>query len=73
MKLSHLADLFKYLFTMFWQHRHLPAKQALNSKGYERIIREILRRYGYFRLIRTNFTIFTYIFAKNKKLLLPFK
>ena len=52
---------------MFWLHRHLPAKQALNSKGYERIIREILRRYGYFRLIRTNFTIFTYIFAKKQK------
>ena len=33
--------------------RHLPTKQALNSiksgKGYERIIREILRRSGYFK------------------------
>ena len=32
---------------MFWLHRHLPAKQALNSKqstkGYKRIIQEILR------------------------------
>ena len=40
------AGLFEYLF-MFWLHRHLPAKQALNSKqsakGYEKIIREILR------------------------------
>ena len=38
--------LFEYLF-MFWLHRHLPAKQALNSKqsakGY-RIIGQILRR-----------------------------
>ena len=37
---------------MFWLHRHLPAKQALNSKqsttGYDRIIWEILRRSGYF-------------------------
>ena len=37
---------------MFWLYRHLLAKQALNSKqstkGYERIIREILRRSGYF-------------------------
>ena len=30
MKPSHLAGLFEYLF-MFWLHRHLPAKQALNS------------------------------------------
>ena len=33
---------------MFWLHRHLPAKQVLNSKqyakGYERIIRQILGR-----------------------------
>ena len=40
-----LAGLFEYLF-MFWLHRNLPAKQALNSKqsskGYERIIWEIL-------------------------------
>jgi len=37
---------------MFWLHKHLPVKQALNSKqsakGYERIIREILRSSGYF-------------------------
>ena len=37
---------------MFWLHRHLLAKQVLNSKqsakGYERIIPEILRRSGYF-------------------------
>ena len=36
----------------FWLNRYLPAKQILNSKqyakGYERIIREILRRSGYF-------------------------
>ena len=30
MILSHLAGLFEYLF-MFWLHRHLWAKQALNS------------------------------------------
>ena len=39
-----LLGLFEYLF-MFWLHRHLPAKQALNSKqsakGYERIIQKI--------------------------------
>ena len=39
-----LAGLFEYLF-MFWLHRNLPAKQALNSKqsskGYERIIWDI--------------------------------
>ena len=33
--------------------RHLPTKQVLNSKepakGYKRIIREIIRRSGYFR------------------------
>ena len=38
------GSLFEYLF-MFWLQRHLPAKQALNSKlsakGYERKIREI--------------------------------
>ena len=43
------GSLFEYLF-IFWLHRHLPAKQALNSKqsakGYETIIQEILRRYG---------------------------
>ena len=43
--------LFEYLF-MFCLHRHLQTKQALNSKHsakvYERIIREILRRSGYF-------------------------
>ena len=37
---------------MFGLHIHLPVKQALNSKqytkGYETIIREILRRSGYF-------------------------
>ena len=37
---------------MFWLHRHLPAKQALNSKqsakGYERMNQGILRRSGYF-------------------------
>ena len=37
---------------MFWLHRNLAAKQVLNSKqyakGYERIIRQILRRSGYF-------------------------
>ena len=41
-----------YLF-MFWLHRHMPAKQALNSnqstKGYERIIGTILGGSGYFR------------------------
>ena len=41
----------EYLF-MFWLHRHLPAKQALDLKqsvkGYERIIRETLTRSGYF-------------------------
>ena len=46
-----LVGLFEYLF-MFWLHRQPPAKQVLNSKqsaqGYERIIREILRRSGYF-------------------------
>ena len=35
---------------MFWLHRHPPAKHALiskqSTKGYERIIREILRRSG---------------------------
>ena len=44
-----MPGLFQYLF-MFWLHRHLLAKHALNSKqstrGYERIIREILRRSG---------------------------
>ena len=39
--------LFEYLF-MFWLEKHLPAKQALNSKdsakGYGRILPEILRR-----------------------------
>ena len=30
MKPSHLVGLFEYLF-MFWLHRHLLAKQALNS------------------------------------------
>ena len=38
---------------MFWLLKHLPSKQALNSKqstkGYERKIQEILRRSGYFR------------------------
>ena len=38
---------------MFWQEKHLPAKQALNSKhsakGYGRILPEILRRSGCFR------------------------
>ena len=37
---------------MSWLHRHLPAKQALNSKqsniGYVRIIRKNLRKSGYF-------------------------
>ena len=37
---------------MFWLHRHLLAKKALNSKqcakGYERIIQDILRKSGYF-------------------------
>ena len=50
-----LAGFFEYLF-MFWLHRHLPAKQVLNSKqsakGYERKIREILRRSGYFGQMR---------------------
>ena len=49
--LHRLMGLFEYLF-MFWLKRHLPAKQALNSKlsakGYERIMPEILRRCGYF-------------------------
>ena len=40
----HLVALFEYWF-MFWLRRHLPAKQALNSKqsakGYERIIWDI--------------------------------
>ena len=44
-----LLGLFEYLF-IFKLHRHLPAKQDLNSKqsfnGYERIIREILRGPG---------------------------
>ena len=44
---------FEYYLFMFWLRRHLPAKQVLSSKepakGYERIIREILRRSGYFR------------------------
>ena len=31
MKPSHMAGLFEYLF-MFWLHRYLQAKQALNSK-----------------------------------------
>ena len=39
---------------MFWLQRHILAKQALNSKqsakGYERIIREILRRPGCFSM-----------------------
>ena len=55
---------FEYLF-MFWLHRHLPlpATQALNSKqsikGYERIIRGILRRSGYFNLAIHDCTIFS--------------
>ena len=48
-----LAGLFEYLF-MLWLHRHLPAKQALNSKqsakGFEGIIQDILRRSGYFNI-----------------------
>ena len=39
---------------MFWLHKNLPAKQALNSKqsgkGYVRIIRKILRKSGYFNV-----------------------
>ena len=39
--------IFEYLF-MFWRHKHLPPKKALNSKefvkGYERIFQEISRR-----------------------------
>ena len=31
--LNPLLSLFEYLF-MFWLHRHLPTKQALNSKHY---------------------------------------
>ena len=46
-----LMGLFEYLF-MFWLKRHLPAKQAQNSKlsanGYERIMPEILKSSGYF-------------------------
>ena len=45
------AIKFEYSF-MFWLHRHIRARQVLNSKQsakrYERIIREILRRSGYF-------------------------
>ena len=41
-----LAGLFEYLF-IFWLHRHLPIKQALNSKQsskrYEWIIQENLK------------------------------
>ena len=59
MKPSHLAGLFEYLF-MFWLHRHLPAKQALNSKqsikGYKRIIQEILRNPGYFNFACSDMT-----------------
>ena len=47
-----LFDRLIWIFFMFWLHRHLPAKQDLNSKqsakGHERIIREILRRSDYF-------------------------
>ena len=60
-----LTGLFKYLF-MFWLHKHLPAKQFLNSKqsskGYERIIREILRSSGY-TLFLAPFTFTTIIAA----------
>ena len=48
-----LAGFFDYLL-MFWLHRHLLAKKALNSKqsakGHEIIIWEILRRSGNFRV-----------------------
>ena len=54
-----LAGLFEYLF-MLWLHRHLSAKQALNSKqsakGYERIIEDILRRSGYFKIKFWNYS-----------------
>ena len=46
-----LAGLFECFF-MFWLDRNLTIKHALKSKqstkGYKRIIREILRRSGYF-------------------------
>ena len=66
-----LAGLFEYLL-MFWLRRHLPAKQAINSKQstkeYERIIRDILRRSGYFTQFSTlEYTItntFTYLVQK---------
>ena len=48
-----LIWIFVYVLTT---QTFIPSKQALNSKqcvkGYERIIREILRRSGYFRVIR---------------------
>ena len=50
--LNHLAGFFD--ICLFWLHRHLLAKKALNSKqsakGHERIIWEILRRSGNFRV-----------------------
>jgi len=51
---------------MFWLHKHLPAKQFLNSKqsskGYERIIQGILRSSGY-TLFLAPFTFPTIIAA----------
>ena len=53
-----LAGLFEYLF-MFWQHRpSRPYDSKQSTKGYERIIREILRRSGYF-----NFATFLYFWS----------
>ena len=53
---------------MFWLHRHLLAKQVLNSKqstkGYERIIQEILIRSGYFST-NASLLAFSSLFPKN--------
>ena len=57
-----LVGLFEYLL-IFWLHRHLMAKQVLNSKQsakeYERMNREILRRSGYFS------TYINFVISKN--------
>ena len=66
-----ILGLFEYLF-MFCLHRHLQTKQALNSKHsakvYERIIREILRRSGYFNRKWEFFPQQTHL-QKNRRIL----
>ena len=56
---------------MFWLHRHLPAKQALKSKqstkGYERMIPEILRRSGCFTVYNsTSAFLFNKVSSRRK-------